>query len=201
MLVITRGQIEYEWMKIFKQWVSSRGVVIFRRQNVLMTKDAFFQKPRALLDVPNSGFFITVHNKTSLKIHQNTSKYGTDLSFESQSTIKLGQRLIDGRGLLEHSKYCLMISNALLQWFWLSMFFLVFSWRCAMQKWQNWWFYHSEESILEVLENDETTFIAHSFSLHLLVTATLLTLRGTPLVLEHSSFASKPTCICIGRNT
>ena len=38
---------------------------------------------------------------------------------------------------------------------------------------------------MEVLENDETTFIAHSFSLHLLVTATLLTLRGTPLVLEH----------------
>ena len=34
---------------------------------------------------------------------------------------------------------------------------------------------------MEVLENDETTFIAHSFSLHLLVTATLLTLRGTPL--------------------
>ena len=75
-------------------------------------------------------------------------------------------------------------------------FFLVFSWRCTMQKWQNWWFYHCEESILEVLENDETTFIAHSFSLHLLVTATLLTLLGTPLVLEHASFASKPTCIC-----
>ena len=23
-----------------------------------------------------------------------------------------------------------------------NVFFLVFSWRCAMQKWQNWWFYH-----------------------------------------------------------